>query len=660
MRSAVVRRSLGLPAIVAVLASPLQGQQAGRPDLSLDSLLKTRISTASKYDQVSTEAPSSVSIVTAEDIRNHGYRNLQEVLESVRGFYVSNDRNYPYLGARGFGRPSDYNNRVLVLVDDHALNELVWGGAPIGTDLPLNLAAVERVEVVQGPGSSLYGTSAMFAVINIVMKSGNALDGADVRAGVGSAGERMASMAAGRALGARGQISGSALVTRSAGFDQYYREYDDPATHDGIARNADWERAGGALGSLTWAALTAHAGFKSRDKGVPTGQYETIFGDTRTRTNDQLLWGDVGLSHAWSGSLSGSAKLYATHMKYWGVLPHLPTDPAYADLGVSTATGLENMLTWEPNSRDRLTMGTDVKRVSRASYAVRLEDGSSQSDDAPFTVLSAFAQNDLQLLSRTTLVAGLRVDRYSTAGSAVTPRLALLITPDAATTVKLLYGEAFRAPSPAEALLTSGGYVANPGLAPERVRTTEIDVQRRLSTPLLLGVSLYRYRISNLIDQVPVDPVLYSYANVSEAVARGAEAQLDFRPRGAFDVRATYAIQRTKDGDGVALTNSPERIGTLAISANAGVGLHGAVDLRHESGRLTSGGPATPAFTRVDANVGYELPRALGPAWVRPELSLRVTNVFDVAYSTPAGVGNRQSSIAADGRMLALRMDWHL
>ena len=82
----------------------------GEPDamvLSLDSLLNTKISSAAKYQQTISEAASSVTIITAEDIQRHGYRNLSEVLAATRGFYLSYDRNYAFLGARGFSRPSD-------------------------------------------------------------------------------------------------------------------------------------------------------------------------------------------------------------------------------------------------------------------------------------------------------------------------------------------------------------------------------------------------------------------------------------------------------------------------------------------------------------------------------------------------------------------------
>src|SRR5690606_14419843 len=106
--------------------------------ISLDSLLNTRISAASKYAQTADEAAASVTIVTSDDIERNGYTNLGEVLEGVRGFYLSSDRNYQYLGTRGFSRPSDYNNRILVLVDGHTLNEHTWGSAQVGDDITLD------------------------------------------------------------------------------------------------------------------------------------------------------------------------------------------------------------------------------------------------------------------------------------------------------------------------------------------------------------------------------------------------------------------------------------------------------------------------------------------------------------------------------------------
>lgn len=153
---------------------------------SLDSLLNIKISAASKYLQKISEIPASVTIITSDEISRYGYQELSEVLNSIKGFYISYDRNYSYLGVRGFSRPTDFNNRILLMLNGHSMNENIYGAAYIGTDLGINLKSVERIEIVRGPSSALYGSNAMFAVINIITKKGNAIDGLQVDAGIGS------------------------------------------------------------------------------------------------------------------------------------------------------------------------------------------------------------------------------------------------------------------------------------------------------------------------------------------------------------------------------------------------------------------------------------------------------------------------------------------
>jgi iron complex outermembrane receptor protein len=114
-----------------------------------------------------TEAPSSVTIVTSEDIRRYGYRTLAELLRSVRGFYTSYDRSYTSLGVRGFGQPGDYNSRILLLLDGHRLNDNIYDSAMLGTEFILDIDLIERVEISRGPGSSLYGNNAFFAVVKL-------------------------------------------------------------------------------------------------------------------------------------------------------------------------------------------------------------------------------------------------------------------------------------------------------------------------------------------------------------------------------------------------------------------------------------------------------------------------------------------------------------
>ena len=137
---------------------------------------------ASKYDQSVLDAPSSITVVTAEEIARYGYRHLADVLGAVRGFYTRYDRTYHYAGVRGFSRPGDFNTRLLLAIDGRALNDNLYGSTGVADDIPVDIDTIERIEIIRGPGSSLYGTGAFFGVINIVTKRGRDIQGVEVAA----------------------------------------------------------------------------------------------------------------------------------------------------------------------------------------------------------------------------------------------------------------------------------------------------------------------------------------------------------------------------------------------------------------------------------------------------------------------------------------------
>ena len=189
----MIRFRFHLPIVLAVLvgSAPDVYAQKQLPDMNLEDLLEIdagRVFGASLRTQPATEAPSSVTFITAEQIERFGYRSLADVLRAVRGFYVTNDRNFSFLGTRGFGKPGDYNSRVLLLINGHRINDNVFGQAEVGPELGMDPSMFERIEIIRGPGSSLYGDSAFFAVVNVITKSASSLAPASMTAEIGSLG----------------------------------------------------------------------------------------------------------------------------------------------------------------------------------------------------------------------------------------------------------------------------------------------------------------------------------------------------------------------------------------------------------------------------------------------------------------------------------------
>src|ERR1700678_4359653 len=126
-------------------------------DATLEELGNIQVYGASKRLQSTSDAPSSVTVITADEIQKYGYRTLAEILESVRGFYITYDRDYTFVGVRGFGRLGDWNSRILLLIDGHRVNDNVLGMAMIGPEFLVDVDLIERVEIIRGPSSSLYG-----------------------------------------------------------------------------------------------------------------------------------------------------------------------------------------------------------------------------------------------------------------------------------------------------------------------------------------------------------------------------------------------------------------------------------------------------------------------------------------------------------------------
>jgi outer membrane receptor for ferrienterochelin and colicins len=190
-----VWRPLALPVVLLMLAvftarsADGQSPVAALKSLSLEELSAVKVDTvygASKHEQSVSDAPASVTIITAEEIKLYGWRTLGEALRSVSGFYVTYDRGYAYLGVRGVNRPGDFGGRTLITVDGHRSNDPIFGGSAMDTDFILDLDLIERIEVIRGPGSSLYGNNAFFGIVNIITRRGRDVQGGEVSGSAGS------------------------------------------------------------------------------------------------------------------------------------------------------------------------------------------------------------------------------------------------------------------------------------------------------------------------------------------------------------------------------------------------------------------------------------------------------------------------------------------
>ncbi len=487
---------------------------------------------ASKYEQKVTEAPSSVTIVTADEIKKYGYRTLADILQNVTGFYVTNDRNYSYLGVRGFNRPGDYDTRILLLVDGHRLNDGVYEQAAIGTEAPLDVDLIDRVEIIRGPSSSLYGTNAFFGVINVITKRGRDVKGVELSTETGHYDSYKGRVTYGNKFQNGLEVLLSGSFYNSPGHHRlYYKEFDDHATNNGIAKNADADRYYHLFTKLSLADFTFQSSYHAREKGIPTGAFGTVFNTTRSRAVDEHGYVDLKYEHEFARHWELMARLYYDRYYYRGDYlydyseNHVPYLVLNQDSTLAECWGSEVKLTKRLLQKHRVTLGLEYRdNLSQDQRNYDVNPFSSYLNDKRNSVIWAFYfQDEFAIWDNLILNAGARYDHYDSFGGTVNPRFALIYNLKK-TSIKLLYGEAFRAPSTFEQFYGSANgtsFKANPNLKPETITTYELVVERYLGNHLRAAAAGYYYTTNGLISQT-VDPTddKISFQNVENIAAK--------------------------------------------------------------------------------------------------------------------------------------------
>ena len=634
-------------------------------ELSLQELMAVkieRVSTPSRFTQEASEAPASVSVITSEEISVFGYRTLADIMRSVRGMYVTYDRSYTYLGMRGFSRPSDYNSRMLLLVDGHRMNDALFGSGFIGNEFILDVDLIDRVEVVRGPTSSLYGNSAFFGVINVITKRAADLKNVEVSGEVGGQQSYKGRFTAAGVFtnsGAQFVLSGSFFDSKG-NENLYFQDFDDPSNNNGIAHNLDGERAWNLFGSLSWNDLTLSAAYVSREKHIPTASWETVFNDPRYRTVDERGYVDLKWLHALDQNNDLLARVYFDDYRYNADYPNLPTDPPSASISRDDDLGqtVGGELQWTTRWRQHVfTFGTELRehlRQNQSYYDVDPPytslDDHRDSFDAGF-----YGQGDFMILTNLHLNAGVRYDHYEEFGGTFNPRAGLIYQPWNRAAWKLLYGTAFRAPNTFEMYYeTLPANLGNPNLQPEKIQTYELIYEQGLPANLKLTLSGYYYHIDDLINQIEVSPGSYMFQNTGQANAKGVETELEWRAPCGVVARASYALQRAEDAEtGDSLINSPQNLVKFNLLAPLWRDkIFTGVEVQYTSRVKTLTGAYADDFCVVNWTLfSQHLIKGV-------ELSASLYNLFDSRYAFAGGPGHTQDLLWQDGRSFRVKLTY--
>ena len=648
--------------------------------LSLEELTTLKVDTvygASKREQKTTEAPSAVSIVTRDDIQKFGHRTLSEILNSVRGFYVDYDRGYSYIGVRGFNRPGDYGGRVLLMVDGHRLNDGIYDTAASGTDFPLDVDLIDRVEIIRGPGSSLYGNNAFFAVINVVTRRGGDFHGGELSGSYGSFDTWTGRASYGHRLtnGLEFLVSGSLYDSAGQGRLKY---------PEFVARNLDGGDSQKFFASASYQDFTLQGGFSRREKDWPTAAYGVVPNSQHPRlaTTDQRSYADLKFQHEFEGEWLVAARGYFDHYQFSGDYPYdddadpLTRPTLNRDLAIATSAGLDLSVSKTVWENHRLTGGGewrhDFELLQRNSdVAPRLERlRSRESGD----IAGVFLQDEWNIRTNLILNAGVRYDHYSAFGDTVNPRAALIYGAGDSSTFKFLYGQAFRAPNAYELYYAGTGSRANPDVQPEEIRSYELVLEQRYGPHWRTSVALFWNDVSGLINQ-ELDPGpdavstaddLFFFNNSGSAITRGVEAELEGKLPGGWRAVASYTFADTEDkATGRRLENSPQHLGKLNLSVPVWrEKVFAGFEVQAVSGLMTVAGHETSPYAVANLTLfSHELVKGL-------DVSASLYNLFDQRFSHPVSgdysyTGPRSGnpialdSVRQDGRSFRVKLTYH-
>jgi outer membrane receptor protein involved in Fe transport len=611
------------------------------------------------------EAPASTTVITQEEMRAFGWRTLAEALSGVRGFFLADDRTYTYVGVRGFSPPGDLNTRILILWDGHSMND-VWAGQGYAAhDLSVDLEEVERIEVVRGPGSALYGTGAFFAVINVVPRESLGTGRrVEVTGAVGALGTTRLHASAGWESGLNRSFVASGAMLRAAGADT------TPLSPGTRVEGLDGERAvsGSMYGRL--GSLTLMARIHNRVKEIPTGAFGTAIGAAGTQVQDTRGFFEARFERALSDSVTLTLRGAFDMSRYRGYWMYESEDGE----GFSRATdaGRADWLSAEARTLlslfkgNRLTLGLEGQgqiRVEQESFG---DEGGDPLPTKTRALLSLYMMDEWRLHPRLTLSLGLRADKYQDLEAIpITPRLAIIGRPYNGGLTKLVAGRAFRAPNVYELFYDDRLVTQRPAekLNPETITTFEVEHAHDLTKDLRLTLAGYHNRISNLVtletDDLPVprcgsplgtEQCIVFQNSSQETLAWGAEAGLHWQP-GRFvlvDLNYSYVTLRNVSDEVRGATPAHIASGRLMLPLGDGE-VRLATQATYQSAR-NSGADGSEFGEAVLLGIG------ISGEISRFRYFAGVQNLLDEQYALPVSAESSQFPVPQYGRTFTLQL----
>lgn len=647
------------------------------------------ISIATGVEQPLHKAPAVVSVLTKKEIEQIGATDIDEILETVPGLHVARDAaGYsPIYTFRGIS--AQYSPQVLMLINGIPITNLfqgdrnlVWGGMPV--------QAIEKIEVIRGPGSALYGADAFAGVINIVTKGADGKESFEAGVRYGTHNTKDYWLTGGGSIGEL-KYFGALETHKTDGFDEKITSDQQSNLDAGLSTSAslapgsvNLERKNlDARLELAYKNLKLRAGAQIRDDwGDGAGAAQALSGGSNLasdRLNVDLTYENKEFTENLAIKLQTS--YLQTSQEVNGNLMLFPEGAIVPGLGGPFPDGvIGNPEVKERHTRfnfssfytgiDRHEVGFgagyyhgdlfEVKETKNFGFdpdtGLLLSPGDPIVDvtDTPFVFLTegkrensyVFLQDVWQFANDWELTAGVRYDHYSDFGDTVNPRLALVWSTTRNLTTKLIYGEAFRAPSFAQQRAINNPLVlGNPELDPEEMKSYELAFDYRPTHDLVFNLNMFYYEWEDIIQFVPVGGGASEAQNNGEQTGHGVEFEVTWQALRDLELSSNFSWQKSEDKNLDAdAAYSPEKQLYLAANWelaelwNINVQANWVMDRNRAAG-------ADDFRSDVDNYALVDLTIRRKSLWDHVDIALIVKNLFDEDAREPSLAGGMGSPV---------------
>ncbi len=626
--------------------------------MSFEELMNVEVTTASKSAESQIDAPGVVSVVTAHEIEGFGARNLEEVLSRVTSLYLLGSFLYPNNVVSMRGDLRDHSdNHVLVLINGRPYRDTTQGGINAALYRAFPVDVIHHVEVVRGPGSVLYGSNAFAGVINVITNKADEMD-KKVSVGAGSHETVDGSLS----MGATDAIGDLNVV-----FSVNYEDTDGwlfKATDE--RRVSDTTHVGqknvGAFMSLNYGNLNLDLFAAQIDHEhfgiIPAWPFGT-------REEDRLF---ADLGYDWAVNDWWNVEFNFTYNNSESLFTFEPLPPpVLARFGATNIvdTDSEGIL-YEVTNKMKLS---DRFNLLLGGVADNRTGSGVTNTGAPLVGIvdydemwySAYLQGDYALTNWLKFTAGVQYNKPEDIDSDMVPMAAANITFSDQVGMKLIYGEAYRAPFALEQRVNAQGGVllGNPNLEPETIKTMEAELHYT-GKSFQGSIAYFDSTEEDLVGRIPTaGGTSFTFANTGELDIHGLELEIKSQLTPSLLFIGGYTYQENEDSNGVDdFTLIPNSMLKTGLLYDTGSGMKFGLwnnymsdpgDIRKRNPAVALVNEDADAYSDLSANVNIKLRQLFGSNIPNFYLNLHATNLLDEDIQFPEFVRRNINSLPIAG-----------